>query len=106
MNHSVYVYLRRNDFDEIINLISSVHYIIISNKGEVLKEPQFDSIENQEFNIYSRNIVQDNSIDHNQVRQTKENVYHGYVVVWVKLDNKTKSALIKAGLVTIRGEIK
>ena len=55
-----------NDFDEIINLISSVHYIIISYKGEVLKEPQFDSIENQEFNIYSRNICQDNSSDFNQ----------------------------------------
>ena len=66
MNHSVYVYLQRNDFDEIINLISSVHYIIISYKGEVLKEPQFDSIENQEFNIYSRNIGQDNSSDFNQ----------------------------------------
>jgi len=67
MSHSIYVYLQRNDYDEIISLISTVPSIIISNNGKVLKEPRFDSIENQELNIYSRNIGQDNSIDLNQV---------------------------------------
>ena len=60
MSHSIHLYLQRNDFDEIISMISSARCTIISNKGEVLKEPKFDSIKDQVFNIFSSETVQEN----------------------------------------------
>jgi hypothetical protein len=41
-------------------MISSARCTVISNKGEVLKEPKFDSIKDQVFNIFSSETVQEN----------------------------------------------
>lgn len=68
MSHSVYVYLQQNDFAEIISLISSMHGIMISKKGEVIK-PQFETIEDQVFSVFSNDTVSDNGFEFRQAEK-------------------------------------
>ena len=58
MGNSIYMYLKQEDYDELISLMSANHGTMISTKGKVLMKPRFDSIDDHIFYVCSSASLQ------------------------------------------------